>query len=98
MYFACGSDKLNEIHHWGYNKQLLSEFCFYVLLRGEDKNIKDICDNLFRNTKYIIATDNEKYKDMSATMVRRMLDNNEDCVNVLERHVYAFINRKGLKW
>lgn len=98
LYFACGSDKLSEIHRWGYNKQLLSEFCFYILLRGTDKNLKETCDELFKNTKYIIATDNEKYKDISATQVRRMMDNNEDCSTVLERHVYDYVQRKGLKW
>lgn len=97
VYFACGSDKLNEIDHWGFHKKLLTEFSFYVLVRGNDeyKKVKNKCKKIFSNTNYIVSYDNEKYKDISATQVRRMIDNNEDCKDVLEEHVYKYL--KGVK-
>lgn len=92
-YFACGSDKLNEINRWGFHDKLLKEFCFYILLRGTDDEteVNDKCKELFLNTKYVIAKDNEKYKDISATQVRRKIDKKEDFSLLLEKHVYEYL-------
>ena len=85
LYFAMGSDKLNEISRWGFHDRLLKEFCFYVLIRGEDNFdiVKEKCNLLFSNTKYIIGKDNEKYKDISATQVRFKIANNEPLDNLV---------------
>ena len=95
LYFACGSDKLNEISRWGYAKNLLVEFSFYVLNRGDDEKILiNKCDELFKNTHYIIGYDNEKYKDVSATKVRHLIKTKKDYMPLLETHVASYLRRK----
>lgn len=98
-YFACGSDKLNEITRWGFHDKLLKEFCFYILIRGIDKEseVNEKCKKIFSNTEYVLGKDNEKYKDISATQVRRKIDNKEDCTLLLEKHVYEYL-KEVYKW
>lgn len=93
LYFACGSDKLNEIERWGNAKKLLKEFNFYILLRGVEsyEYIENKCNKIFINTKYFLAKDNEKYKDISATQVRNKIKQNLDYTNLLEPHVYKYL-------
>lgn len=93
LYFACGSDKLNEITRWGYKDKLLKEFCFYILLRGTDNEntINNLCNKIFINTKYLLSKDNEKYKNISATQVRNKIKNNENYDDLLERHVLKYL-------
>lgn len=93
VYFACGSDKLNEIEHWGHHKELLTEFNFYILIRGEDeyKKIVRKCNKIFKKTKYVIGKENPQYKDISATQVRRMIDNKEDYKELVEEHVFKYL-------
>ena len=63
LYFALGSDKLQEIDRWGFHDKLLKEICFYVLKREDSLDyIENKCKELFENTKYVIGQDNEKFK------------------------------------
>lgn len=99
IYFACGSDKLKEINRWGFHEKLLKEFCFYILLRGTDDedDVSNKCKELFSHTKFTLGKDNEKYKNISATQVRRKIDNKEDCKDLLEKHVYEYLS-EVYKW
>ena len=94
LYFACGSDKLYEIERWGHAKKLLKEFNFYILLRGTEsyEYTENKCNKIFANTKYFLAKDNEKYKYVSATQVRDKIKQNLDYTNLLEPHVYKYLN------
>lgn len=74
LYFAMGSDKLKEIERWGFHDRLLSEFSFYVLLRNDNgEDTKRKCDEIFKNTSYIIGVDNDEFKDISSTKVRELI-------------------------
>lgn len=89
LYFALGSDKLKQIGKWGHHDALLAEFCFYVLQREDSISyIKSMCDTLFSKTKYVIGTDNEEYKSISATDVRNKIDNNLDYRDLVFPGVY----------
>ena len=96
LYFAMGSDKLNEIDRWGFHNQLLKEFCFYVLIRGSDNEniVKQKCNHLFENTNYIIGKDNEEYKNISATQVRFKIVNNEDISYLVHPKVKKILQNK----
>lgn len=96
LYFAMGSDKLQEISRWGYHDKLLSEFCFYVLMRGEDtlETVTKKCDDIFSNTHYKIGQDNSEYKDISATMVRKAIqkkDGFSDYEKLVHPNVFQYL-------
>lgn len=79
VYFAIGSDKLKEMDRWGHSKELLSQFCFYVLQRNDTMEyIQFMCNKLFGLTDYKIGIDNQDFKDISATEVRRRIKEGED--------------------
>lgn len=95
LYFAMGSDKLNEINRWGFQEKLLSEFQFYVLLRGDDllENVDTKCKEIFSNTKYIIEKDNEEYKDISSTLIRNKIYRREDYSLYVHKNVFDYISK-----
>ena len=95
LYFALGSDKLKEIGRWGYHDKLLKEICFYILLRKDSLNVaKKKCDELFYQTKYIIGQDNEKYKDISSTLIRQKIKDKEDFSNLVCPEVYKLLIKR----
>lgn len=93
VYFAMGSDKLQEINRWGFHDKLLTEFCFYVLMRGNDnkETIIQKCNVLFANTKYEIGEDNQQFKNISATMVRKAICKNQDFKNLVHPNVNKYL-------
>lgn len=96
VFFAMGSDKLQEIHRWGYHDKLLVEFCFYVLMRGTDSKEEVIqkCNDLFADTKYVIGEDNQNFKDISATMVRAAIRNHTEFKDLVHPDVYKYLSEK----
>lgn len=95
LFFALGSDKLSEIGRWGYHDKLLTEICFYILQREDNLSyIKEKCDKLFSKTKYIIGKDNEKYKNISATLVRKRIKDNKDYKELVTESVFKVIKSK----
>lgn len=95
LFFAMGSDKLSEIERWGHHDKLLVEFQFYVLLRGsDDKNsITNKCNRIFNKTKYIIGIDNDKYKDISSTKVRKAIEENREYSDIVHKNVYLVLKK-----
>lgn len=92
LYFALGSDKLQEINRWGFHDKLLIEFCFYILQRKDSlTEIQRKCQDLFFKTDYIIGKDNETYKDISATSVRNKIKNNQDFKDLVVEEVYQLL-------
>lgn len=89
LYFALGSDKLVEIDRWGYHDKLLKEFGFYVRQRQDDMDyIEEQCCMLFKDTKFIVGTCNEKYKDISATQVRDAITKGKTYKHLVTNSVY----------
>lgn len=94
LYFAMGSDKLNEIQMWGFHDKLLRQFCFYTLIRGNDKK-EDVlfkCKNIFKNTKFVIGFDNHNFKDISATEVRNCIKQKKDFSDLVHPKVEVYLN------
>lgn len=92
MYFALGSDKLQEIGRWGRHNKLLKQFNFYILNRNDTiEYINEKCRELFSNVNYIIAENNDRYKDISATEVRRRIRANEDFSDLVHKNVYNYL-------
>ena len=94
VYFALGSDKLQEIGRWGHHDKLLKEFCFYIQKR-KDKSIKikDQCNTLFKETKYIINKPDNQYVNISATQIRHAIKNGKEFKEFIDENVYEFINK-----
>ena len=93
LYFALGSDKLNEIGRWGYHDKLLTEICFYVLQREDNlAYIKEKCNKLFSKTKYVIGQDNKEYAGISATLVREKIKNNKNYKELVCNEVYNILS------
>lgn len=97
IYFACGSDKLNEIERWGKHNLLLTDFNFYVLVRNDnEKDVETKCASIFKNTHYIIGKDNEKFKNISATEVRKCIKQNQDFKGLVHENVYQYLKENNL--
>lgn len=94
LYFALGSDKLKEIGRWGHHDLLLTKFCFYILQRADTMDyIKSKANELFNKTKYIVGTDNQKYKDVSATQVRNLIAHHETYKHLVTTNVYSELQK-----
>jgi nicotinate (nicotinamide) nucleotide adenylyltransferase len=91
LYFAMGSDKLNEVSRWGYHDKLLKEFGFYVMKRGNDtdEETNEKCRIL---SQYIIGNDDERYKDISSTLVREKIYNAQDYSKLVDNNVKSYID------
>lgn len=95
LYFAMGSDKLQEISRWGYHDRLLTEFRFYVLIRGNDDIdlVTEKCNTIFCNTQYKVGEDNQDFKDISATKVRKAIKENKDFSNLVHPNVFKYLKK-----
>jgi len=89
--FACGSDKLDEVDHWGYHEKLLNEFGFYVLQRGDDREDEIIkkCNTLFN--RYKIVKKGPKYYDVSSSQIRSCMKDGRDYSGLITEKVAEFI-------
>lgn len=76
VYFAIGSDKLNEITRWSKSTLFLSTEKFIAMERDQDK-AENIIDENVRLSKYkgnfIVCESDDTYKDYSSTKVRSLL-------------------------
>lgn len=94
LYFALGSDKLQEVERWGHSNDLLTQFCFYVLQRNHsDDYVNTECERIFARTEYIIGSDNEEFKDISATQVRKQIKEGTDYRNLVPIEVYNYLEK-----
>lgn len=89
IYFVAGSDKLGEIPRWGYGDKLLKDFGFIILTRNEEFNKIDcICKKLFKNYKIL---DSSTYENLSATKVRKAIENNSKYKNMVDDKVFEVL-------
>lgn len=79
IYFAVGSDKLEEIPRWKYSELLLTTEKFLVMKRNYD-NIEEIIKSNDTLKKYkdsfILCDSSEEYQTYSSTQVRKMIEEN----------------------
>lgn len=83
VYFAIGSDKLEEITRWAEAKELLSSEKFIVMQRNNDDigSIIRSNESLSEHTSSFVRCEAiEKYQNYSSTLVRKYLtsENNEE--------------------
>lgn len=96
LYFAMGSDKLNEIQHWGYHDKLLKEFYFYILIRGNDDLdcVNEKCKNIFIDNNFVLhLAKDSKYQNISATQVRKCIKNNLDYSTLVNKNVKNYLKK-----
>jgi nicotinate (nicotinamide) nucleotide adenylyltransferase len=96
LYFAMGSDKLNEIQRWGFHDNLLNDFKFYVLVRGEDNIdiVNQKCESIFKNHNFVThSPKNQQYKDISATDVRMLYVHKQDYSILVYPKVYDYLTK-----
>ena len=67
IYFVCGSEKLKEFDTWYRYDDLLNEFKFIVIKRGED----DIAN------AFTFVDSEESYLDISSTKIREYIKEND---------------------
>lgn len=80
MNFAMGSDKIQEIHKWGHAEKLLKEFSFMITNRTDDNEyIHEACKKAgIPWSRYSVVFNSDPlYMDVSATEVRRRMDNGD---------------------
>ena len=88
-----GSDLLKNIKLFDNNEYLLKKYNFYVISRGDDvlKIIKKDY-NRFQNSFKIIDIN----INISSTMARNMIKNNEDLTKILDDDIVSYIRNNHL--
>lgn len=94
IYFICGLDNLSYIDKWMNSDELLCNNKFLVIKRSGD-NEKDILDRLDDYKENIIIT-NVSPCDVSSTMIRNKILNNEDVLDFINEDVFKYIKDNNL--
>ncbi len=94
IYFVAGSDKILEMKRWGHSKELLNNFGFIILTRGDEEEAKKNCEKTYK--KYTLI-DTSVYKEVSSTIVRNKIKNNENIDNLVTEDVKKAIDILKLK-
>lgn len=89
VHFIAGSDKISQMKKWGHSKELLNNFSFIILTRGDSKDIETLCKETYKNYSII---DTSTYKDVSSTIVRNKIKNNENISSLVTKDVEDAIN------
>lgn len=80
IYFVCGSEKLKEFDTWYRYDDLLNEFKFIVIKRGEDDIAKEIDNSeVVKNhlNAFTFVDSEESYLDISSTKIREYIKEND---------------------
>lgn len=94
IFFICGLDNLSYIDKWKNSDELLLNNKFLVIKRSGD-NEKDILDRLNDYKENIIVT-NVSPCDVSSTMIRNKILNNEDVLEFIDKEVFKYIKDNNL--
>ena len=86
LYFICGEDNIKEIKTWRNAKYLTENYKFLVIGRN-NLNVE--------YEPYIVKVD-MKENDMSSTMIREKIKNNENVDNIVDSKVRDFIYKNNL--
>lgn len=94
LYLIIGADNLLELNTWKNYKYLLDN-CFFIVFNRNNINISDYIIENFTNyeNKFIIK---EPIDNISSTLIRNKLKNNESVEVYLKKEVIEYIEKNKL--
>lgn len=98
IYFVIGTDNLKYFRDWKDPEEILKNYKIIVLERDNDKidNIIDN-DNLLKKYKSSIKkVENQEKIDLSSTIIREKIKNNEDIIGLVDDDVLKYIKKEQL--
>ena len=93
LYLIIGADNIISFHKWK-NYQDILKYNLIILNRANIDIIKYL-NKLNKKNKYIIVNDLPNI-DISSTMIRNKIRNNEDVLDYIDNNVYNYIKQKKL--
>ena len=93
LYLIIGADNIISFHKWK-NYQDILKYNLMILNRDNIDIIKYL-NKLNKKNKYIIVNDLPNI-DISSTMIRNKIRNNEDVLDYIDNNVYNYIKQKKL--
>ena len=93
IYFVCGLDNLSYIDKWKNSENLLNNK-FLVIKRSGD-NFLDILNRLDKYKENIVITDVVP-SDLSSTMIRERIKNNDDVLDYVDYEILNYIKENKL--
>ena len=94
IYFVCGTDNLSYMDKWKNGEEILSNYKILVIKRDGD-NVSELLKKFKDYKKNILVADIEQ-RDLSSTIVREKIKNEEDVLDVLDEDVWMYIKENGL--
>ena len=98
IYFIMGTDNLKEFETWRTPEKILKDFKIIVLERNKDDldKITEESKLLTKNKKSIIRVEGIDRIDLSSTIIRNKIKNNEDIEEYVDRDVLKYIKDNKL--
>ena len=98
IYFVMGTDNLKEFETWRKPKKILKNFKIIVIERNED-NLEEIINSskLFKSYEdSIVRVEGVERINLSSTIIREKIKNNEDIEEYIDKDVLEYIRKKEL--
>lgn len=98
IYFVMGTDNLKEFETWRTPEKILKDFKIIVIERDKDDLDKIIEESklLSKNKKSIIRVEGIDRIDLSSTMIRNKIKNDEDIEEYVDKDVLKYIKDNNL--
>lgn len=94
LYLIIGADNLLEFTEWK-NYEYVLENCNLIVFGRNNINLHECINNCFTNYKNKIII-KEEIGDLSSTLIRNLIKNNEDVHNYLDIKVMEYISKNHL--
>lgn len=94
IYFICGADNLSYIDKWKNGLEILSNY--HLLVINRDTNPIDELLTMFHEYIDHITVVPMEMDDMSSTLIRKKIKNNEDVGLYLDQDVITYIKEHNL--
>lgn len=98
IYFVMGTDNLEKIKSWkGYN-DLVSKYKYIILERKENAFLDIINSNIDikQHSENFLVVSDYKYNNISSSLVRDKIRENEDVSNLIPKEIEAYIRKNNL--
>ncbi len=95
LFLIMGADNLLELKTWKNYRYLLNN-CFFIIFKRNNIDIETLINNCFTKhlNKFIIVS--SKLNDISSTLIRNKLENNEDVKVYLNESILNYIKKNNL--